>query len=82
MPDSLSGLCSAFGRCEEPYGIFHTDAAPVAGFSPDPGPPMTFTVPCALSARFPACWRNSFLTTSTRGVAQKKIARSREAWGD
>jgi len=43
---------------------------------------MTFTVPYALYTQFLARWRESFLTTDTWGVVRKKIARSREAWGE
>lgn len=43
---------------------------------------MTFTVPYALYESFLARWEESFLTTPTWGVVQKKIARSKEAWGE
>ncbi|MHC1713167.1 MAG: DUF169 domain-containing protein [Solidesulfovibrio sp.] len=43
---------------------------------------MTFTVPYSLYEMFLARWQESFLTTDTWGVVKKKIARSKEAWGE
>lgn len=43
---------------------------------------MTFTVPYTLYQQFLARWPESFLPTKTWDVVKKKIARSREAWGE
>jgi uncharacterized protein (DUF169 family) len=43
---------------------------------------MTFTVPYSLYQTFLARWQESFLVTDTWGVVKKKIARSKEAWGE
>ena len=43
---------------------------------------LTFTVPWEMFQRMIARWEESFLTTKTWAVVQKKIARSRRVWGE
>lgn len=43
---------------------------------------MTFTVPFEMYERFLARWPDSYLATDTWEGVRKKIARSREAWGE
>jgi uncharacterized protein (DUF169 family) len=43
---------------------------------------LSFTVPFAMFGQMLERFEESFLTTKTWGIAQKKIARSKRAWGD
>ncbi len=43
---------------------------------------MTFSVPYTLFTKFLDRWKDSFLTTETWTGVKKKIAKSRETWGD
>ena len=43
---------------------------------------LSFSMPLALFQDMLAKWRDSFLTTNTWKVCQKKIARSQKAWGE
>ncbi len=43
---------------------------------------MTFTVPYEMFKRMADRWSESFLTTSTWEAVKKRIARSRQAWGE
>jgi uncharacterized protein (DUF169 family) len=43
---------------------------------------LSFTVPAAMFAQMLARWEDSFLTKETWPLVRKKIARSREAWGE
>ncbi len=43
---------------------------------------MTFSIPYEMYVLFLERWKNSFLLTDTWGGVKKKIARSRQAWGE
>jgi uncharacterized protein (DUF169 family) len=43
---------------------------------------LTFTVPWTMFRSFTQRWPESFLTTKTWAIVQKKIARSRRVWGE
>ncbi|HWQ10391.1 MAG TPA: hypothetical protein VN436_14825, partial [Holophaga sp.] len=74
MPDSLSGLCSALGLSEEPYGIVYTDAAPAAGFTPDPGPPLSLDLERAGQVDFREVFKNFSCVLGKLWLARKKRA--------
>jgi len=66
---TLPNLLEALGLDEEPMGLFYTDE-------------LSFTVPFQMFTDMLNRHGESFLTNKDWPTVQKKIARSRKAWGE
>jgi hypothetical protein len=69
MLKMLPTFLEVLGLDEEPMGLFYTDE-------------LSFTVPFHMFQAMLQRYGESFLNTKTWATVQKKIARSKNAWGE